>query len=199
MRSDMTRLYDIGDAGVRLIARGGIRALTHRAVDTEAGLPPGSTTYYAKTRRDLTALLVNRLADYTQQDLEGLVVAPSLTPAQAAGVAVGFLEYLSQREDAQAARFALLFELRHDDEMRAALTEQAPVRQLLIQAAEEVLRALHVLDPSTHARDLVAIVDALLMYGTARAATFDATRILTSYLSGLPRETQDHDREALRH
>lgn len=189
----MTRLDDIGDAGVRLIARGGIRALTHRAVDTEAELPPGSTTYYAKTRRDLTALVVDRLADYTQQDLDGLVVPPSLTPAQAAAVAVGFLEHLSLREDAQAARFALLFELRHDDEMRAALTERAPVRQLLLQAAEGVLRALHVLDPSTHARDLVAVVDALLMYGAARAATFDATRILTLYLSGLPRQAQDFE------
>ncbi|AMM19390.1 TetR family transcriptional regulator [Frondihabitans sp. PAMC 28766] len=184
----MTRRDDIGDAGVRLIARNGVRALTHRGVDTEADLPPGSTTYYAKTRRDLTALVVDRLADYTQQDLEGLAFPSSLTPDEATRVAVGFLEHLSKRDDAQAVRFALLFELRDDDGMRAALTEQAPVRQLLVQAAEGVLHALHVVDSSLHARDLVALVDALLMYGTARAATFDAAAILGAYLSGLERE-----------
>ena len=43
----MGRREHIGDAGVRLIARDGVHALTHLQVDTEAGLPRGSTSYYA--------------------------------------------------------------------------------------------------------------------------------------------------------
>jgi AcrR family transcriptional regulator len=181
----MTRRELIADAGVRLIARSGVRALTHRAVDTEAALPPGSTSYYARTRRDLTALVVDRLADYTQADLDGLIVPDALTPAEAAQVAEGFLDHLARREDAQAARFALLFDLRGDEELRASLTVDAPVRQSLIKAAEKVLHAVGIADPPRHATDFVGLVDALLMYRTAQAAPVDAARVLRAYISGL--------------
>jgi AcrR family transcriptional regulator len=182
----MTRREQIADAGVRLIARSGVRVLTHRAVDAEAALPPGSTSYYAGTRRDLTALVVDRLADYTQADLNGLTIPETLTPAEAVQVAVGFLDHLARREDAQAARFALLFELRGDEELRAILTVDAPVRRPLIEAAEKVLQAVGIADPSQHATDFVGLVDALLMYRTAHAAPVDAARVLRAYISGLP-------------
>lgn len=68
----MGRREHIGDAGVRLIARDGVHALTHLQVDTEAGLPRGSTSYYARTRRDLLALVVNRLSDGSQADINDL-------------------------------------------------------------------------------------------------------------------------------
>ena len=182
----MTRREQIADAGVRLIARSGVRALTHRAVDAETALPPGSTSYYARTRRDLTALVVDRLADYTQADLDGLTIPDALTPAEAVQLAEGFLDHLARREDAQAARFALLFELRGDDELRASLTADAPVWQALIKAAEKILHALDIADPSQHATDLVGLVDALLMYRTAQAAPVDAASVLRAYLGGLP-------------
>jgi AcrR family transcriptional regulator len=182
----MTRREQIADAGVRLIARNGVRALTHRAVDAEAALPAGSTSYYARTRRDLTALVVDRLADYTQADLDGLAIPDALTLTEAVRVAGGFLDHLARREEAQAARFALLFELRGDDELRVRLTVDAPVRHSLIGAAERVLQAVGIADPSKHATDLVGLVDALLMYRTARAAPVDAARVLSAYFSGLP-------------
>lgn len=183
----MTRREQIGDAGVRLIARSGVRTLTHRAVDTEAGLAPGSTSYYAKTRRELTTLVVDRLADYTRDDLDGLTIPSTLTNEEAVQVAIGFLDHLATREDAQATRFGLLFELRGDDELRTVLTEDAPVRQPLIHAAESVLTAVGIKDASTHALDFVGLVDALLMYRTAKAAPVDAARVIAAYLAGLPR------------
>src|SRR4051812_48287885 len=122
----MARRDDLAQAGVRLIARGGIRALTHRAVDEEAGLPAGSTSYYARTRRELTRLVVDRLAEGTQADVDDLSIPATLTKAEVAQVAHGFLEQLAAREEVQAARFALLFELREDDELRRALTAEAP-------------------------------------------------------------------------
>ena len=181
----MTRREQIADAGVRLIARSGMRALTHRAVDAEAALPPGSTSYYARTRRDLTALVVDRLADYTQADLNGLTIPDALTPAEAVQLAEGFLDLLARRGDAQAARFALLFELRGDEELRASLTADAPVRQALIKAAEKILQAVGIAEASQHAPDLVGLVDALLMYRTAQAAPVNAARVLRAYISGL--------------
>ena len=185
----MGRREQIADAGVRLIARSGVRTLTHLLADKEAGLPRGSTSYYARTRRDLTTLVVERLSETTQTELAVLTIPTTLTRAQAVHVAVGFLDHLSRHEEAQAARFALLFELRNDDELRAMLTVDAPVREPLIREAKALLTAIGIDDPARHATDLVGLVDALLMYRTAKAAPVDATRVIRAYLDGLPRPT----------
>lgn len=181
----MGRREQIAEAGVRLIARDGIRALSHLAVDKEAGLPRGSTSYYARTRRALTALVVRRLSEGTEFDLDALAIPGSLTRPQAVQAVVDFLDHMMRRENAQAARFALLFELRDDDELRALLTVEAPVRALLLDKAALLLKAIGITDPPHHAGDLVALVDALLMYRTARAAPVDAAGVLRAYLDGL--------------
>ncbi|WP_138733397.1 TetR/AcrR family transcriptional regulator [Modestobacter excelsi] len=181
----MGRREQIADAGVRLIGRTGIHSLTHLSVDAEAELPRGSTSYYARTRRDLLALVVDRLSEGSQADVDDLAVPAVLTRAEAAQVAVDVLDRMARRQDAQAARFALMFELRDDAELRAALTTQAAVRPVLTAAAAELLRAIGVTDPAAHAPDLVGLVDALLMYRTAQAAPVDAARVLRAYLDGL--------------
>lgn len=182
----MGRREKIANAGVRLIARSGVRTLTHLLVDKEAGLPRGSTSYYARTRRDLTALVVEHLSEDTQIELDGLTIPSTLASPEAAHIAVSFIDHLAHREDAQAARFALLFELRNDNELRAMLTVNAPVRGPLVGKAEELLKAVGITDPTQHATDFVGLVDALLMYRTARAAPVDDARVIGAYLDGLP-------------
>ena len=62
-------------AAVRVVARGGLRGLTHRAVDAEAGLPEGSCSAYMRTRvallQQLTHYVTSRFAldisDLTQR------------------------------------------------------------------------------------------------------------------------------------
>jgi AcrR family transcriptional regulator len=186
----MTRREDIADAGVGLIAASGVRALTHRAVDAAASLPPGSTSYYARTRRDLVSLVVDRLAEYTQEDLDGFAVPGGIAEAEAVQLASAFLDQLARREDAQAVRFALLFELRGDPALRAMLTADAPVRAHLITVAESVLEAIGVRGPTLHAPDFVGLMDALLMYRTSGAAPVNASRVLGAYLRGLDRVRQ---------
>lgn len=181
----MTRREQIADAGIRLIARNGVRAMTHLAVDEEAGLPRGSTSYYARTRRALTTLVVNRLAEGTQMDLDRLAIPATLTSAEAVQLATGFVDYLARREEAQATRFALLFELRDDVELRALLTADAPVRAVLMEKAAVLLQAMGMADPARHAPDLVGLLDALLMYRVARAAPMDNTAVLRAYFAGL--------------
>ncbi|MYW00413.1 TetR family transcriptional regulator [Streptomyces sp. SID3343] len=51
------------DASIRVIAGHGLRGLTHRAVQEEAGLPNGSVTYYFKTRDQLILAVVDRMAE----------------------------------------------------------------------------------------------------------------------------------------
>jgi DNA-binding transcriptional regulator YbjK len=181
----VSRREDIADTGVHLIANGGIRALTHRGVDSAASLPPGSTSYYARTHRELVALVVERLADYTQEDLDDFAIPADIDEAHAVILASAFLDQLARREDAQAVRFALLFELRGDEELRAMLTESAPVRGRLIEAAQGVLEAIGVTEPTVHAADFVGLIDALLMYRTSGAARIHAPEVLGAYLRGL--------------
>ena len=51
----------IADAAIHLVATRGLRGLTHRAVDAEAGLPPGSTSYYLSTRKALLTACLDRM------------------------------------------------------------------------------------------------------------------------------------------
>jgi AcrR family transcriptional regulator len=182
----MGRREELADAGIRLVARTGIRSLTHRAVDVEAGVPAGSTTYYARSRRELTALVVARITEQLEHDLRDLAVPAVLDDGAAVEVALAMLERLAARADAQAVRLALLAELRDDPDLRAPLTSAAPVRAALVDMASGILRAIGVRDPATHAVDLVGLVDALLLYRVADAAPLDPTRVLAAYLAGLP-------------
>ena len=183
----MGRREELADAGVRLVARSGIRSLTHRAVDVEAGVPAGSTTYYARSRRELTSLVVARITEQLEEDLRDLAVPAVLDDAGAVAVALAMLDRLAARADAQAVRLALLSELRDDPELRAPLTAAAPVRAALVETAEGILTAIGVDDPGAHAADLVGLVDALLLYRVADAAPLDASRVLAAHVAGLPR------------
>jgi DNA-binding transcriptional regulator YbjK len=63
------RLEVIGDAAITVIAADGMRGLTHRAVDRAAGLPVGSTSYYARTRAALLELTIARIVELDRVDV----------------------------------------------------------------------------------------------------------------------------------
>lgn len=186
-REVMGRREDLADAGVRLTAQGGTRALTHRAVDAEAGVPSGSTSYYASTRRELTALVVDRITSQLAEDLVALQIPEQVDEDAVVSIAVGFLEHLAARDVAQSVRLALLLELRDDAELRGPLTGADPVRAALIDTARTLLERIDVVAPERCAVDLVGLVDALLLYRTAAVASVDEVSVLGAYVAGLPR------------
>ena len=59
----MTTDRAILDGALAVLAEQGMRGLTHRAVDTAAGLPAGSTSYYFRSRAALVAGCVERLVE----------------------------------------------------------------------------------------------------------------------------------------
>lgn len=179
------RREQIADAGIRLIARGGTHQLTHRLVDDEAELPKGSTSYYARTRRDLIALTVQRLSDRSRADVADLTIPGTLDVDGATGLLMEVVHRMRSRADAQTARFALMFEVRDDDDLREGLTSKAPVRAGLEQTATRLLHALGVRNAKARAPELVALIDALLMYQAVDAAPLDAARLVGTYLTGL--------------
>ncbi|MDI5979136.1 TetR/AcrR family transcriptional regulator [Amycolatopsis magusensis] len=63
------RLAVLGNAAIEVLAEHGMRGLTHRAVDTAAALPAGSTSYYARTREALLELALTRMAELDEGEL----------------------------------------------------------------------------------------------------------------------------------
>ena len=53
----------MADAAIAVLAEHGARGLTHRAVDQAAGLSPGTTSNYARTREALLTLTLTRIAE----------------------------------------------------------------------------------------------------------------------------------------
>lgn len=62
-RHDPDRPRRIADAAVRVVRRGGIAALSHRAVAAEADVPLGSTTYHYASLDDLLLAALRQVND----------------------------------------------------------------------------------------------------------------------------------------
>ncbi|MEU0543979.1 TetR family transcriptional regulator [Nocardia sp. NPDC005978] len=66
--STLDRRTRIVDSAIDLVAAQGLRALTHRALDTALELPPGSTSYYFRTKRALIEAIVDHIALRSRSD-----------------------------------------------------------------------------------------------------------------------------------
>lgn len=179
------RRSQIAEAGIRLIASRGVHALTHRTIDAELGLPIGSTSYYARTRRDLVTLIVRRLAARTTMDVTRVQIPDQLTVTQAAALVAHALKATLLRADEHRARIALHIEYHGDPVMLAALAGDPPLRPRLILAAEGLLSRLGVTQPAWHAPDLVTLMDSLLMQQIVRGTDVDIEAIVRAYLDGI--------------
>lgn len=179
------RRAQIAEAGIRILATRGARALTHLNIDRELELAPGSTSYYARSRRDLISLIIDRLANRVTDDLAAQTIPQDLTPQAAASIVVAGLETTMRRAEDHRARLLLLLECRSDPELHAALSTRPTVRATFIDTATVMLRLLGVSQPSTNAHDFAGLVDGLLMQRVIRAAPVNEEAIVAAYLRGL--------------
>lgn len=179
------RRIQIAEAGIRILATRGAHALTHLSIDRELGLARGSTSYYARTRRDLISLVIGCLADRTNDDLVAQPIPDELTPETIATMIVCGLDTTMQRADDHRARLLLLLECGSDPELHAALSTRPAIRDSFITMAGALLHRLGIESPESHAHDLVALVDAMLMQRVIRAAPINEERILAAYLKGI--------------
>jgi len=121
----------IADSAIEVVARDGVRALTHRAVDAEAGLAAGSTSYYWRTRSQLLALTVDRLVALLRGYVEtcGVLEARPSDAEELAELLVGMEAGLLEDYRAElVARSALVLELGGEldtTELLAALLDPA--------------------------------------------------------------------------
>lgn len=163
------RLTVLLDAAIAVVGSGGLRGLTHRAVDARAGVAAGSTSYYFRTRSALLRGILGRLleldtAEYERFATDGLdsgidrrTLTSTLTKL--------YGHWSSQGRDRQLARYALYLDPGVDDEVRAQL--DAANRQLAGELSQ-LLRAAGCPHPKRDARLLIALLDGLLYDRLAR-------------------------------
>ncbi len=179
------RREHIADAGITLLAARGVRALTHRAIDEELGLPTGSTSYYARTKHDLLNLIVQRLATRTGADAASYELSPQPTVESTALLMVGALDMLMRRENDHRARLLLLMECHNDPVFSEVLAVRPPIRLDFMDMATELFRRLNVRNPECNARDAVGLLDGMLMQRIIRGAHPNEQAIFEAYLRGL--------------
>lgn len=152
-----TRRALIGDTAIALIADGGLRGLTHRGVDRAAGLPTGSTSYYARTRLALLELAITRMVELDQGDLGPV---PRDVEAAATAIAALLYEALTEGRMRTLARYELALEASRRPELRAVYDRGG---RRLRERAAAVLAQLGSAEPERHVRVLVAWCEGLLL------------------------------------
>ncbi|MGN9811557.1 TetR/AcrR family transcriptional regulator [Micromonospora sp. BQ11] len=177
------RVARLADAAVELLAEGGMRALTHRAVDARAGVPTGTTSAYLRTRAALIEAVVQRLADLDRADLAVRDLPTGASPPEpgppldaedldrlATGVGALLDRWLTTGRTRSLARYACLLEAVHRPELRPVLAHGTGLR---VQARDLLARA-GAADPRRQGDQLVAFVDGLLFDRLVGAGTLSA-------------------------
>ena len=146
---EIARRDQLCDAAISLIARSGLRGLTHRAVDQVARVPEGSTSYYFRTRLALLKAVTERLLTV---DLAS-APTPSMTtmdtsPAGARTVDLDSLAELAAQtvahwagagRDRMLARYEISLESTRQPELRETFVRAGqPVRDRIVHALSEL-------------------------------------------------------------
>ncbi|MFE9326354.1 TetR/AcrR family transcriptional regulator [Nocardia sp. NPDC052278] len=186
MMSTTDRRAVLVDAAIDVIATQGIRALTHRALDTALELPGGSASYYFRTKRALIEAIADRITTRSRDDFAAaeLAVPPSLEPDDIAKAIAGWLDrLLVDRRNHLIVRHALIIDLLADPELHQRLTHSL----FSTERARELFHALGFSDPDAAAADFIAVVEGAVFdrFAGARAHIPAGTRDSVDQLAAM--------------
>ena len=193
------RRLDIIEAALRVMRRDGLRAITHRAVASEADVPLAATTYYF---RDLEDLLTESFLHWseTQRDevesfyrscLAILAAGASVPGDVAARLADTAADYIVAQVGAGRAdrilEFAFLHEAMRFPRLREAVQRQQRTHiEFLTEFHAHMGSSVPAVDAHIANSLLLGLEKAALLAGS-EAIDRDATRaVLLRYLTGLP-------------
>ena len=167
----MDRRTAILDGALEVLAEQGMRGLTHRAVDATAGLPPGSTSYYFRSRAALVTGCVQRLVerdlteDVATVDAAVPGAGPDL-PAVLAGAltAVGVRMATAERQRT-LARYELSLAAVRDAALRAELVAGGDT---IRRRGTALLARAGITEPDAAAEELAALLDGLVYTALVR-------------------------------
>ncbi|GAA3531669.1 hypothetical protein AFL01nite_20770 [Aeromicrobium flavum] len=166
-----TRSELVADAAVTVLARDGLRGLTHRAVDTEAGLPPGSTSNCFRSRSALLMAIVDRLEQLDLAALDPGQPDATSVPTVARSLAESVGSMASPRHvRATRARMALLLD-------ETAGPAMAAGHRRFLDLLEALLAQAGHADPAPAARAVSDLLEGALLHAAsvpARTVDVDA-------------------------
>jgi AcrR family transcriptional regulator len=177
------RRTQILDTAIDILCDDGVGGLTHRQVDSRAGVPAGTTSNYFRTRQALLEATAQRTVDLHWQRVEAL--QSGLGPLSRDAVKALMIRMLEPDEPMRRwtlARFELFMESTRREELRPLIKElqAAAVKSatLLVEAAgftttpermDELSRVLNgfvfsnlTIAPEAGAQDAAGLVDRLL-------------------------------------
>ena len=130
----------IVDTAVAILAESGAGRLTHRRVDTAAGLPPGTTSNFHRSRTELLSAAARRVAELHWQHV---VQLKSAAPAIDRASLVKLLGHLIAMPDEAThkrtvAMFELFLEGTRTPELQPILDD---IYAAVMESAETMLRA----------------------------------------------------------
>ena len=163
----MDRRSEILDGALAVLAAHGMRGLTHRAVDAAAGLPPGSTSYYFRSRAALVAGCVQRLLDRDLADDVPVAEAAARTGPDAlvaALTAIGVRMATTERTRT-LARYELSLAAVRDPALRAELVRGGDT---IRSRGAALLGRAGAADPDAAAAEVAALLDGLVFTALVR-------------------------------
>ena len=158
------RRRELLDAALRVLADEGLKGLTHRAVDRQAGLPEGSCSAYLRTRQALLGALTAYVADALLADVdllaERLRCRGGHDDAEGVQAALDlFLRWLEQRE-LLIARLELTMAATRDADLSAILADH---RARLVDIVDGIMAERGKEHSAARAEALVASYDGILL------------------------------------
>ncbi len=161
------RMQLILESATRVVAAGGMRGLTHRAVDAEAGLPQGSTSGYLRTRLALVTALTEFIAAGLIDSVEELAGRQRAGESDAAVVerALDLFAGWLREPDALLAKAELAQEATRRAEIAEAM---APARERIEAIVEQILTVAEIDDVRTSAQAIIAAMEGVLTSALSR-------------------------------
>ena len=157
-------------AATRVTAEQGLRGLTHRAVDREAGVSEGSCSAYYRTRQALQEGLAQDVASAAAADVEALTAElRACAPDDDRKVELTsrlFLRWLTER-DVLLARLELELAAAREPRLAAVLTDW---RTRLVGVVAAIATEAGLDDEEERAEALVASADGILLAALLRPA-----------------------------
>ena len=179
----------IADSAIEVVARDGIRALTHRAVDSEAGLPSGSP--HTTGPAQLLSLTVERVTSLLRGFVEvsGIQELASTNADDVLAMLSQMIEaLLADYRSELAARSALIIELTGKEDTTDLVSALLDPSDLF-----SALDATGMRDPAVAAMDLLAVYEGLLWERTVgRLAGQDVDHKHDSDLLGAALARHEH-------
>lgn len=149
------------DAAVDLLGTDGVRALSHARVDERAGLPPGSTSNWFRTRRALLAGIIEWMAEQERAEFDPAVLDRPTPDTLVEGLCAVLELQTGPFATRTRARYALFLELAADAELLAPLLEQ---RREFERWTDRLIADAGIPDPVPAARTLMALGDGLILH-----------------------------------